>query len=347
MTLLHRATALGELPHYVAPDHGAHATTLRGLLGPLDDGASAVDPVGLRAYFARQPDGERTCFQGARLVPAGFDLRRSGTGIELQPRAMPDSTGPLLPHLEAAVSDVLARARRPVVALSGGLDSALVLALVNRLTERAVPVVTLATGLPGYCELEATLDTARALGARAVDVIRVDASDFIAALPDAIAACETPLFNLHPVSKLLLARAVAARGHDALITGDGADQVFAGADGRNYLPIVGALVRSTGMTLESPFFAERIVGWARRNGTDPDKTALRQAAAAILPSEVAARKKTARLAPDFDVSPHRDAAFEAPLAATLGMPRPAPGLGPQQTLWATAGLLLRQLGGTC
>ena len=88
--------------------------------------------------------------------------------------------------------------------------------------------MTLDTRLPGHSELEQTLDTARLLGADTPEVIRVCEAELISSLPEAIAACETPLFNLHPVARFLLARSAAERGFDAILTGDGADQVFAG-----------------------------------------------------------------------------------------------------------------------
>jgi asparagine synthase (glutamine-hydrolysing) len=351
MKLLRQGSALGELPYYIAADDGAHASTIRELLNVLDrtkGDARTLDPIGLRQYFDRRPDGERTCFQNAKRLPAGSDLYvGEGATLHTRRRDFSESNHPLLDLLEIVVADLLARADNPVVALSGGLDSALVLALVRRVGGNAIPVVTLATQFAGYCELEQTLATARALEIDSVEVITMGEDEFRAALPDAIAACETPLFNLHPVSKLLLARAVAQRGCHALITGDGADQVFAGADGRNYLPIVGALARGAATTLLSPFFDERVVGWAGRHVIDVDKTELRRAASAVLPAELVWRKKTPRLAPDFDLSCLRDAELESRLAARFGLNPPDLTPGPQQTLWATAAILIRQLGGRC
>ena len=301
---------------------------------------------GLRQYFDRRPDGRRTCFEKVQILPAGCDLYSTDGKLSVQQRNLPSSGGPLLPLLEARIAALLARARNLAVALSGGLDSALVLALVHRLTGRRVPVITIATEFPGYCELDETLETARRLNAGEVDVVRVQAEQMISALPDAIAACETPLFNLHPVTKLLLARAAAQRGFDAILTGDGADQVFAGSDARNYLPIVGAMVRTTGIALLSPFFDERIVGWAAHHGTDAEKTPLRTVAAQIIPPEIAWRKKSPRLAPDFILEKYRDPLLEAQLAPLLQLVAPGAGRGPEQTLWATIALLVQQRGGT-
>jgi len=345
--LLVQGSPMGMMPHYISATRGAHAPTLRELLDLLGDQARAIDPVGLRQYFDRHPDGERTCFQEAKLLPAGSDLYCDGENLRCHGRRLPLPQGSLLSLLEHALQESLICADKVAVALSGGLDSALVFALTRRVTGKAVPVVTLATRLPGYCELEQTLENARLLGIDSVEVIEANEADLISALPDAIAGCETPLFNLHPVSKLLLAREVSHRGYDALLTGDGADQVFAASDPRNYLPIVGAIVRATGLTLLSPFLDERVVGWAKCHGTDPEKTALRQAAAALLPAELVWCKKTPRLAPDFDLTGYRDHQLESQLAPRLGLPLPNSQPGPQQTLWATTAMLARHLGGTC
>lgn len=345
MSLLHSGSLFGESPHYVSPANHSHASSLKELLATSNGDNRAIDVEGFRQYFVRRPDGSRTCFQSIEKLPAGCDLHLSDEQFNVRRRDLPMRDGPLLPLLEERIAALLAGARNVAIALSGGLDSALVLAIVRRVTGRSVPILTLATGLPGYCELTDTLETARVLNAGDVDVIQVRAEQLIAALPEAIAACETPLFNLHPVTKLLLAQAAAQRGYDAILTGDGADQMFAGSDARNYLPIVGALVRSKGISLLSPFFDETIAGWAARQPIDAGKTALRNAAAQILPSEIAWRKKTARLAPDFILDGYRDRQFETQLARRLQSSPPAEGAGPEQTLWATSTLLLRQLGG--
>src|SRR5690349_14987740 len=93
MKLLVRGTPLGEMPHYIAAQGAAHASTLRELFGCLN--ARAIDPVGLRQYFDRRPDGERTCFVGARLLPAGCDLYRNGEGLHWRRKLPEDAEGPV------------------------------------------------------------------------------------------------------------------------------------------------------------------------------------------------------------------------------------------------------------
>ena len=107
--------------------------------------------------------------------------------------------------------------------------------------------------------------------------IRVGAQDYVDALPAAIAACEAPLYNLHPVSRHLLARAVRADGHTTLISGDGADEIFRGDSGADYLPLVGALTRAAGLTALAPFLAPPLASVA----PDPDKHELRRLARVV------------------------------------------------------------------
>lgn len=89
-------------------------------------------------------------------------------------------------------------------------------------------MLTLSTGLAGYDEVDAARRIAAACGARC-EVVEAPPSAWLEALPCAVASVETPLYNLHPVGRYLLAREARRRGHDTLITGDGADAAFAAA----------------------------------------------------------------------------------------------------------------------
>lgn len=327
---------LGARPYYFSDDGLQHAPTIAGILKAGH--RKAWDTDGVRRYLEKAPDGHRTCFSGIRAVGPGLQLIDEGGLATLLPLQECDrSNEPLRVSLLRAVETLAADDRRMAVALSGGLDSALLVAILQAIGRDDIPVFTLATHLPDYCELAETRSVAARLGVRELNVIEADS--LVAALPAAIQAAEVPLFNLHPVGRWVFATALKREGFEVMLTGDGADQIFAGSDPRNYIPIVGAITRAAGMVLRSPFFDPAILHSAPK--PTPNKSALRDAASAWLPLEIIERPKTPRLAPLLDVSEHWDAGVIDPLAERLGRTRRQPGRDAMATLWTTLGLLGR------
>jgi len=316
-----KASPLGILPHYQHEGGTAHAPTVRAVLEQMEE--RDWDDQGVRLYLNRSPDGHRTCFSQVRILPPEVVRRSSNADAHSS--------------LERAMDDLAQETRRVAIALSGGLDSALVLAMLRARGRDDIPVFTLATHLKGYCELETTRSTARALGVNDLQVIETNAEEMIAAFPAVIAAAECPLFNLHPVSRWILATKLCREGYEVLITGDGADQVFAGSDPRNYLPIIGALTRAAGMELRSPFLNEVVIASAPEPTSD--KAALRAVARHVLPAECVRGPKTATYAPPLDVSAHWRADAIATLANRLGIAAPSPGASRESVLWTSLGLL--------
>ncbi len=143
------------------------------------------------------------------------------------------------------------------VAVSGGIDSWLLAVLVRSLGHR-VQAWYLETDVPGYCEREQTTCLSRALGIP-YEPIRVAADDFLSALPDFIAITETPIYNLHPVSKLLLAKALRERGVSSIVTGDGADQVMRHEWDCDLLPLTRACFHAAGIGLVTPFLSAPVL----------------------------------------------------------------------------------------
>ena len=176
------------------------------------------------------------------------------------------------------------------IALSGGVDSALIVALVRALGLQMPQLVTLRTGWPEYDEVETACAVADAFDARC-DVIDVRPEDYDRALPAVIEAVAQPLYNLHPVSRWLLASHLHGR---TLITGDGADQVLNGAASAIYIPLVQAICDACGVRLESPFFEPAVAFLP----PDPGKRALRALALELgVPETVALTAKSPKLTP--------------------------------------------------
>lgn len=328
--------SLGAHPYYFSDNGLLHGPTISGIL--KRGHRRAWDIEGVRSYLEKSPDGFRTCFSGISAVAPGMKLEHDGGAVKLRPVQESDgSPEPLRVALPRAVEALVADGRRTAVALSGGLDSALLVAFLRAAGRDDIPVFTLATHFADYCELAETRSVAAKLGVRELHVIEADS--LVSALPAAIAAAEVPLFNLHPVSRWVLATALKREGFEVLLTGDGADQIFAGSDPRNYLPIIGAMTRAAGLDLRSPFFDSSILHSAPP--PTPNKAALRVAAAAWLPPEIIERPKTPRLAPMLDVSEHWNAGTIDPLADLLNSKCPVPGADATATLWTTLGLLGR------
>lgn len=308
----------------------AHCYEWRGRRGPsladLVGGASvALDPDGVRAAFGEIATDGATCIDGARLLlpPRLRGVHRRG------------APGPL----HALLGEACARLPngRVALALSGGVDSAALAALLG---DRAT-LYTLAPDLPGYSEEAEARAVAGRLGLP-LRVIPARAVDYLQALPLVLTACECPLYNLHPVSRWLLARAVRDDGFDVLVTGDGADEVFRGTSGADYLPIVGALARAAGLVPVAPFLAESV---AAHIAEDPHKHALRELAVSLgVPESIARRPKQPRFAPPMDLSSLWDGPRAVALAQALGREMDL-STDRARVSWTTLALLSRQFPG--
>jgi len=171
----------------------------------------------------------------------------------------------------------LSEARPVPVAISGGLDS-WVLALLLRRAGFDVQGYSLRTAVPGYCEAEQVQALASQF-AVPVDFIPASAGEMESALPRFLAVTSTPIYNLHPVSKLLLAEGLAARGVTCVVTGDAADQVFRCESECDLLPLTQACFRHARVELMTPFLAPEVR--ALCTAPDPDKIPLRELAATL------------------------------------------------------------------
>jgi asparagine synthase (glutamine-hydrolysing) len=121
--------------------------------------------------------------------------------------------------------------------LSGGVDSATVLALMTKHSSRPVQTFSIGFDDPEYDELAAARETARAFGASHHEW-RVT-PDCIKAAATLAAYCDEPFADASAIPTFFVA-GLARRDVTVCLTGDGGDELFAG-----YVPYAQALGRST------------------------------------------------------------------------------------------------------
>ncbi|MEM7153274.1 MAG: asparagine synthase-related protein [Myxococcota bacterium] len=242
---------------YLRVADGARASRLSALTGS----DSQLDPRGVDEAWGLSPTGHR------RTVVQGIER------VAVPGPAAAEAVEPSV-SFEHAVAAIAQSSRSPVLALGGGLDAAAVLVAWRRQLGTAPTVVTLETGIDRYDEVDAAQSICDWLEVPLARVT-VNPRELVEQLGSVITCIETPLYGLHPVGRWLLARDLARRGHDVVVTGDGADAVFRGRPDYDYIPIVAALTDAAGLGLRSPFFDDQVLGSWLHRGPDPDKAWVR------------------------------------------------------------------------
>lgn len=244
-TLLLARDRLGEKPLYIFrnSEYVAFASELQALEGlPEFDGA--IDEVSFVRYLAcGYVPGPRTIRAGAkRVAPATVvaidaELRERTTSYWSVPA--PDSGS----ATQADVEEALERAcreqssgpARTALLLSGGLDSSLIAAFVAGAGRRGVPAFTV--HYPGHevtddlryaCEVAAAFDMN-------LHPVAISADDLMDGFPRFVARIDEPMADPTALSLLLAAEAVAPHAR-VLLTGAGADELFAGYPEHRHAP---------------------------------------------------------------------------------------------------------------
>jgi asparagine synthase (glutamine-hydrolysing) len=207
----------------------ARALFASGAVAPVAD-LDGLDEV-FTLWGARAP---RTVFAGVRAVaPGGLVVWQDGRIVDDGSWWEPDLalSGPE-GDLEALLRDAVRirlQADVPVGAyLSGGLDSSLVTALAAQ--ERPdLRTFSVAFDDPRYDERPHQRAVADALGTEH-HVLHVTPGDVADGFEDVVEHAETPLVRTAPAPLYALARATRALGITAVLTGEGADELFWGYD---------------------------------------------------------------------------------------------------------------------
>lgn len=132
--------------------------------------------------------------------------------------------------LEEAVRLRMLRADVPVGSyLSGGLDSSLVAALGRQVKGEKFHTFSIRFEDPEYDETGYQRAVARLIDSDHHEVV-VGRRDIAAAFPEVVAHAERPLLRTAPAPLFLLSRLVRDTGIKVVLTGEGADEMFAGYD---------------------------------------------------------------------------------------------------------------------
>ena len=115
------------------------------------------------------------------------------------------------------------------VYLSGGLDSSVIAALVKAVSEQQFRTFSLTFEDGEFDESGYQGEMVRHLGSRHT-AVRCSRADIGAAFPRTIWHSETPVVRTAPTPLMLLSEHVHAQGYKVVLTGEGADEVFAGYD---------------------------------------------------------------------------------------------------------------------
>jgi asparagine synthase (glutamine-hydrolysing) len=184
--------------------------------------------------------GRETIFAGIqRLLPGETVVVARGRIVERHQRAALPSGAPLpvgeaegIAQLDQILADsVLIHQRSDVpygMFLSGGIDSAAVLAMMARLNDTPVKAFTAGFSNTGvHDEREQARAMATAVGAEHV-MVEFGEVDFWRLLPEIIAAVDDPTADYAILPTYKLARVAREHGIKVILSGEGGDELFAG-----------------------------------------------------------------------------------------------------------------------
>jgi asparagine synthase (glutamine-hydrolysing) len=206
------------------------------------------DPRGIDHLFTFFAMGSRrTMFEGINSLLPGHYLkiafRADGKPAEIVERQywdfdFPDAGDELDGDANALIDEFEARFRRavdirlradvPVVGyLSGGVDSAYVLATASKLRGSPIPSFTIQVPGKGLDETSDALFTARAIGSRPT-ILRSDSTVIANTYPQLIASADCPVIDTSCAALWRLSQEVHDQGYKVALTGEGSDEAFAG-----------------------------------------------------------------------------------------------------------------------
>ncbi len=204
----------------------------------------AFDPVGLDQILTYWSTvAPRTVFQGVEQLEPGHYAVLDDQGFRKAPywsasfpaRGQPSAD---LQEGAEALREKLVEATRlrflrsdvPVGAyLSGGLDSSITAAVIARYTDAPLHTFSLRFSDDEFDEGRYQKEMSAVLGTQHRNIV-VRPAQIADVFPEVIRHTETPILRAAPAPLFLLSKLVRDNGYRVVVTGEGADEVFAGYD---------------------------------------------------------------------------------------------------------------------
>ncbi|MBA1157019.1 asparagine synthase (glutamine-hydrolyzing) [Microvirga mediterraneensis] len=204
-----------------------------------------IDPFALDQIFTLwAPVAPRTIFKNISELPPAHIMAIDANGLRSRPYwqlsfpdrqttsrtvSMKDRSEELLDLLDDATR-IRLRADVPVGAyLSGGLDSSIVSALAARTISSRLRTYSVTFASAEHDESSYQDEVVRALGTEHSSVECLP-QDIARIFPDVVRHMETPVVRTAPAPLFMLSGLVRDHGFKVVLTGEGADEVFAGYD---------------------------------------------------------------------------------------------------------------------
>jgi asparagine synthase (glutamine-hydrolysing) len=239
----------GVRPLYVAEwnDRLSFASEVKAIFAADESIRRQLDPIGLDQLFTFwAPLAPRTVFSGIEEIEPGTTRTYSAgrlvrttkcwtpgypSSSNLQfPGTVEDAADRVRDALETAISMRMLRADVPVGSyLSGGLDSSLVAAMGLRAKGSRFSTFSLRFEDAEYDETPYQRLMAQHLDSDHHEVV-VSRGDIARVFPEVILHSERPVLRTAPAPLYLLSRLVRNAGVKVVLTGEGADEMFAGYD---------------------------------------------------------------------------------------------------------------------
>jgi asparagine synthase (glutamine-hydrolysing) len=245
-TLVLARDRMGVRPLFYTQHDGAlfFASEIKALLA-LPGMSAEIDPLALDQIFTLWcPIPPRTAFRGIHELPPGHVMILHNGQRTVRPwwqPSFPDRAdtpaggcmGDQVEELRALLADatrIRLRADVPVgTYLSGGLDSSLISALAAQTVTQGLRTFSLTFHTTEHDESAWQRQMAATLGTES-DSVECTAETIANRLPEVTGHVGCPVLRTAPVPLHLLSARVRERGTKVVLTGEGADEIFAGYD---------------------------------------------------------------------------------------------------------------------